>query len=493
MRAPRPLAALILAVLLSASYAMAKDLRISLPKKSKLTPVQKLNREGVKDIEHHQYEKAKRLFFRAYLLDPNDPFTLNNLGYISELEGDAETAQRYYSLAASFRSDAVVDQSNIRSFVGKPVDQIAGRTEDKTVNLNRINIQAMSLLQQDRAPEADLYLQKALALDPNNPFTLNNLGYAKEKEGELENALKFYSRAAATGSGDRVVVAADKNWRGKSISEIAEANARKVRRLLDDEDSPGAKVARLNLMGVSALNRNDRADARKHFQEANKIAPTDAFTLNNMGYVAELDGDRESAEFYYAKAREAERANLPVGVATRSDVEGQRLQQVALGNRNDVDSVMQQALQQRRMSAQPVLLLHRDKSPVVEPAHPPAPAPPEESEPMAQPGGEAQPATEQPAVSAPAQPQPEQPAANAPAGSNVPGSNVPGTTGNSAPVVAQPPQPSQPATQTPAAAQPQQPAAQAPVSAPAEEGPPSKVVVPYDAPVAPNTPPPPPK
>ena len=90
----------------------AKDLHISIPKRTKPTPVQKLNRDGVKQIEKHNYGEAKKLFYKAYLLDPNDPFTLNNLGYIAELEsertveaeGRIENIKELSGVAAEFES-----------------------------------------------------------------------------------------------------------------------------------------------------------------------------------------------------------------------------------------------------------------------------------------------------------------------------------------------------------------------------------------------------
>ena len=85
--------------LLFVSLAHAGGLRITIPKRSEATPVQKLNREGVKEIQNHRLARAERLFYRAYLIDPDDPFTLNNLGYISELQGKIDRAQRYYQLA----------------------------------------------------------------------------------------------------------------------------------------------------------------------------------------------------------------------------------------------------------------------------------------------------------------------------------------------------------------------------------------------------------
>src|SRR5260370_8841243 len=125
----------------------AKDLRLTLPKRSKSTPVQNLNRDGVKAIQKHDYSEAKRLFYKAYLLDPNDPFTLNNLGYISELEGDVDRAARFYDLSAENSSEAVVDRSSAKDMQGKTVAQVAGKTGENSLEANRMNVSSLSLLQ----------------------------------------------------------------------------------------------------------------------------------------------------------------------------------------------------------------------------------------------------------------------------------------------------------------------------------------------------------
>src|SRR6266702_2677253 len=182
-------AAMLLAiVVLTASYATAGDLQIKIPKRTKPTPVQQLNQEGVKALSKNDVPSAKRAFYKAYMLDPK------------------------------------------------------------------------------------------------NPFTLNNLGYALEKEGELEQAVRYYSLAASSASDEKIVVALNRSWRGRSISEVAEINAQAARRELSTEGTSEAKVARLNLRGVSALNRNQRAQARQYFQEAYRLDPGNAFSLNNMGY-----------------------------------------------------------------------------------------------------------------------------------------------------------------------------------------------------------------
>ncbi len=371
----------VLAVGLMVGIAHAGDIRINLPKRTKPTPVQKLNQDGVKAIQHHKIDQARKLFYKAYLLDPDDPFTLNNLGYISELNGDIERAQRYYELAAENTSDATIDRSTTEAYKGKTVAEVGGHAGDAQMQINRYNVQAMGLLMKDRAPEADLVLEKALRLDPRNPFTLNNLGFAKEKEGEYEIALTYYSKAANTGSNEPIIVAVNRKWRGRHISEVARDNAKALQRLMEKENTPEAQVARLNLQGVSAMNRNDRTTARQYFQRAYKIDPTNAFTLNNMGFLSEMDGDRETADFFYGKAQEANRNGAVAAVATRKNVEGKPIRAVAEYGDNMIAARMEAERAVREREGGPVLLKKRDGSAVVEPEKPAEPLPDDAFEP----------------------------------------------------------------------------------------------------------------
>lgn len=451
---------LLLSALTFAAGADDHDVRISIPKRTKPTPVQKLNQDGVKEVQKHDYKRAKMLFYKAYLIDPNDPFTLNNLGYIAELEGQADRAQRYYDLAQAQGSDAVVYKSTERAAIGKPVDQIAGMAADSKMQVNRINVYAIGLLQKDQAPEADLALQKALQLDPANPFTLNNLGYAREKEGELEDAYKYYSQAASQHSDTPIVVTINKNWRGKGISQIAEGNANKVRSLMDHEQSIPAQVARLNTRGVAAINRNDYKLARQYFEKAYELDKRNAFALNNMGYLAEMDGDKETADYYYDKARAADQSSMKVAYASRKDVEGMKLSAVAGDSDDAVNKATEEEAALRRAEGGPVVLRYRNNQPVMEPAVPPKPLPenprPAETAPEPTDNHLLQPLPEN-----------EQPPAAQP------GNPAPAPNGNPQPPAAQPPQGAAPANngggllmplpdnqQPPAAQQPSQSAPQ---------------------------------
>ena len=349
--------------------AHAGDLRINFPKHSEATPVQKLNQEGVKEIQKHHLDKAQRIFYKAYLMDPDDPFTLNNLGYISELQGKVQRAERYYQLAAKENnSDTLIADATERELKGKKLSQVTGTYAKLDLQINRGNIQAMALLQQGRSQEAEDVLRSTLKLNPQNPFTLNNLGYAMETQGDLEAALQYYNNASISHSTEPVVVAIDPRWRGKAISDVAFRNEQAVRQRIQSEGSQQARAARLNLEGVSALNHNHPQKAESYFRQAYQLDPQNAFSLNNMGFLAEVQGDEETAADFYSRARQGDQAGTAVSAASRHEMVGEAVGQVAGTNTQAAEATLQASAEARRRNRTPIVLRRRDNSPVTGPS-----------------------------------------------------------------------------------------------------------------------------
>lgn len=358
-----------------AESAYAGDLRIAIPRRSPATPVQSLNRRGVEEIRKQQYDKARELFYQAYLLDPDDPFTLNNLGYISELEGDVERAARFYALSVRQDSNAVVALASSPHVEGHTFRNVTGGISNPAMQINRGNVEAIRLFSQRRVMEAQAVLDRTLKLGENNPFTLNNLGVAKESEGDFEGALKYYSAAANSPSAVSAVVTSESDSRGRPVTEIAAENVKRLKTRMQNSETAEARVALLNLRGVAAINRNDPRQGALDFLQAYKVDPSNAFTLNNLGYVAEMGGDLETAQSFYQSAREAEKANARIGLATRSSAEGMKLLNVAEDSDHQVDTQIELRQQERRREARPIILKRRDGQPV-EPAPQSVPQPP---------------------------------------------------------------------------------------------------------------------
>jgi Flp pilus assembly protein TadD len=334
-------------------------LTIRIPRHSSFTFVQRLNRDGVKAIQRHDYTKAAGLFYKAYLYDPADPFTLNNLGYISELQGQLDRADKFYKLAAEQGSNADIDLSNLKRLEGQPMQAAMADIRDTPMRINRFNTDAVRLLSEGRGAEAAGLLQQALALNPNDPFTLNNLGVVYQAIGDYEHAMQYYSAAASSGSDATVVVTKDAAYQGKPVSEIAEDNEKRLQGRMQGAASGETQSFELSFRGVQAENENNWGVARQDFMRAYSLDPTNAFTLNNRGYVAEHDGDLESAQFFYEKARQAEGAGLTVGLATDQAATGSELSRVASASAGKVDGALTAYSQQRRNLSGPVALTPR--------------------------------------------------------------------------------------------------------------------------------------
>ncbi|HTX75167.1 MAG TPA: tetratricopeptide repeat protein [Terracidiphilus sp.] len=353
-----------LTVLSAAPCAWAHDgERILIPMRSHLSPVQKLNREGVEAIRKHDYNRAESLFYKAYLYDPADPFTLNNLGYVSELEGRLDRAQRFYQLATEQSSDANIDESSLKQLKGQPMKAALVELKDTTMRVNRLNLDAMRALEQDQDFEALEILKQALNADPRNPFTLNNLGVAYESVADLDSAMRCYQEAAATGSNEPAMVTLDRSWRGHSVSDMARESASRLQRKMRSIDPAEAKAVMYTLRGVHAENANNWTEARQDFLHAYALDPNSAFSLNNRGYVAEREGDLETAQFFYQRAQRATGSTAKVGIATRLYANGQPLNAVASQSNNSVDDALEVYSRQRKQPSARVELTPRGGTP----------------------------------------------------------------------------------------------------------------------------------
>ena len=225
---------------------------------------------------------------------------------------------------------------------------------DGPMMVNRMNVEAMDLLSQGRGSEAIALLLKAQAADAQNPFTLNNLGVAYESIGEYDSALKAYDAAAARNSSEPAALTLDRESAGLPVSALAAASARRLNERMTKMGSAGANAAMLTARGIFAANANNWEAAKQDFLHAYSLNPSSAFSLNNRGFVAEMDGDLETAQFFYEKARKAGDAGARVGLATLQVAEGQKLLAVASDSDRQVDRELGRYSLER----------HREKGPI---------------------------------------------------------------------------------------------------------------------------------
>ncbi|MBN2061316.1 MAG: type II secretion system secretin GspD [Deltaproteobacteria bacterium] len=72
------------------------------------------------------------------------------------------------------------------------------------------------------------YCRSALAINPDNPYALLNMGVAYEAIGDKENAVKMYKKVIATDSDEIAFVSTDPSQKGKKLTDIARGNLERL-------------------------------------------------------------------------------------------------------------------------------------------------------------------------------------------------------------------------------------------------------------------------
>jgi tetratricopeptide (TPR) repeat protein len=147
---------------------------------------------------------------------------------------------------------------------------------------------------------------------------------------------------------------------------MAADSAKKLKEHMQSSATDQAQAALFAARGVSATNRNDWPAARQDFLQSYSLDPNNAFALNNAGYIAERDGDLETAQFFYAKAQKSGDANDRIGLATRRSAEGKHLLSVATDSDRKVGDKIVLENDARHRKLGPIELKNRDNTPVAE-------------------------------------------------------------------------------------------------------------------------------
>jgi tetratricopeptide (TPR) repeat protein len=227
---------------------------------------------------------------------------------------------------------------------------------DVPMRVNRMNVDAITLLAQSRGFEAIALLRETLSLDPQNPFTLNNLGVAHEAIGDYDDALKYYGAAVEAHSSEPVVVTLDRSWRGKSVSNMAAESARRLEARIQKMDPAEARAVMFTLRGVTATNKNDWLRQGRTSCKPIRSIPQAHFLLTTAGMLRRWMAILRSAQFFYEKARKADDSNVRVGLASLRSAEGKRLVTVAAESNHQVDGELDTYSQERRRQTGPIEL-----------------------------------------------------------------------------------------------------------------------------------------
>jgi tetratricopeptide (TPR) repeat protein len=90
-----------------------------------MSETQSLVRRGVRAFIDGDIDKFKEYTRQAYEKSPDDPFVLNNMGYIHEMEGDKEKAFEFFKKAVEKSNNRTVDLSQFKDQEGRSINDVS--------------------------------------------------------------------------------------------------------------------------------------------------------------------------------------------------------------------------------------------------------------------------------------------------------------------------------------------------------------------------------
>ncbi|MFH1995537.1 MAG: tetratricopeptide repeat protein [Candidatus Omnitrophota bacterium] len=136
------------------------------------------------------FDSAEVLFTEAVRLDPGYAETYNNFGFFWFQKGERTQAEEYFRKALEIDPNHERARSNL-DFITNPMMREKERS-DKAASLIRQGVAQGSSGNLDGAIDAFL---EALAIDPDNAETYNNLGFAYFRKDDREKAEEYFAKA----------------------------------------------------------------------------------------------------------------------------------------------------------------------------------------------------------------------------------------------------------------------------------------------------------
>jgi general secretion pathway protein D len=107
----------------------------------------------------------------------------------------------------------------VREGVIKLYEKRGKKNED--MQLSDLGYRHLQAKDYERAKE---YFEKALEINPDNPYAILNMGVIYEREGKRDEAIKMYERVISLNPADRDLSASTPEREGRKLLDIAKDN-----------------------------------------------------------------------------------------------------------------------------------------------------------------------------------------------------------------------------------------------------------------------------
>jgi general secretion pathway protein D len=94
----------------------------------------------------------------------------------------------------------------------------------------RLSNKGLGEIENGHYQEAEKYLQRALSINPNNPYAILNMGVVYYETGRKEQAREMFNKVLSIG-GEEKAEQSNQDWAvGRDVTEIAKKNLENIKK-----------------------------------------------------------------------------------------------------------------------------------------------------------------------------------------------------------------------------------------------------------------------
>ena len=274
------------------------------------------NQEALDRLEQKDYPGALELLKQAYDLDSENPEIANNLGYLYFLLGNIDEAEQYLRRSLALDPERFVAYLNLADMLGREGESAS------------------------RLKEAASLLKKVREIHGNKPRVILRQARVARLLGAYQDAMRFYREYVAIRKPtDKLLIEIGDFFRAmgkddeafgwyQQVTDADQWGKAAATRIWDIEverqakkygwsspvDEIPAKAKNLVEKGNDFLKKKQFADARRIFEEAIELAPGYAAARIGLGDLLRDSGNPSEAELSYLRALALDSGNAEVFV-----------------------------------------------------------------------------------------------------------------------------------------------------------------------------------
>ena len=249
-----------------------------------------------------RFQEAQTVYLKAKRMDPQSPEILGGLGTASMMRGEFAPAIENFEAALKLRPDnemfrMFVNVSRGRQQIVARLPDMLSEVDENTKDIRKLLGVARTLAYANRFDEAEKYVDRIYALDPQDPNLYHLIGVTFSEMGRDDKAVIAYRKSVEKSPNAAAYFGLASHYR--EMGDLEQASAAFAKGIELKPDTPSF----MKMYADMLQQHGKRREALEMYKRSLAITPTNPVVLFDAGVLSAKLGDKTGAQAYLGTLR----------------------------------------------------------------------------------------------------------------------------------------------------------------------------------------------